>query len=72
MCVGGCRLMMSSSELGLQSGILLAVPIPASQAASGSQLEAAIQTALAEAERKGIAGREITPYILSRHSIIRP
>jgi pseudouridine-5'-phosphate glycosidase len=64
--------MMSSTELGLQSGILLAVPIPASEAASGGQLEAAIQTALAEADKKGIAGREITPYILSRHSIISP
>jgi pseudouridine-5'-phosphate glycosidase len=64
--------MMSSTELGLQSGILLAVPIPASEAASGGQLEAAIQAALAEADKKGIAGREITPYILSRHSIISP
>jgi pseudouridine-5'-phosphate glycosidase len=64
------RLLMSSTELGLQSGILLAVPIPSSEAASGGQLEAAIQTALAEADKKGIAGREITPYILSRHSFI--
>jgi pseudouridine-5'-phosphate glycosidase len=61
------RLLESSHELGLQSGILLAVPIPASQAAAGGLLAAAIQTSLEEADRKGIAGRDVTPYILSRY-----
>ena len=61
-----CRLMLSSQELGLQSGILLAVPIPAAEAASGALLAAAKQTALAEAEAKGVTGRDVTPYLLSR------
>jgi pseudouridine-5'-phosphate glycosidase len=62
--------MVSSEALCLESGILLAVPIPASEAASGALLAAAIDTALAEAQSKGIAGRNVTPYILARYAII--
>lgn len=39
----------SSLSLGLQSGVLLAVPIPEEHSASGQQVEEAIQTALEEA-----------------------
>jgi hypothetical protein len=40
------------------------VPNPADS--SGSRIDAAIQTALHEAEEKGISGRDITPYLLGR------
>lgn len=39
----------SSLSLGLQSGVLLAVPIPEEHAASGQQIEDAIKVAVAEA-----------------------
>ncbi|KAM8892240.1 uncharacterized protein AB9W97_012353 isoform 2-T2 [Spinachia spinachia] len=51
-------------SLDVQSGVLLAVPIPEEQAAAGQLIEAAIQAALSEASAKGITGRDVTPFIL--------
>lgn len=39
----------STHSLGLQSGVLLAVPIPDEHAAAGQQIEDAIQAAVTEA-----------------------
>ena len=39
----------STLSLGLQSGLLLAVPIPDEHAAVGQEIEGAIQVAVAEA-----------------------
>uniref|UniRef100_A0A672SDZ3 Zgc:136858 n=1 Tax=Sinocyclocheilus grahami TaxID=75366 RepID=A0A672SDZ3_SINGR len=52
-------LVASTLSLGLQSGLLLAVPIPEEHAATGQQIEDAIQTAVTEA-------RDVTPFILQR------
>ena len=43
-----------------------AVPVPEEQAAAGSRLEEATQTALREAAKRGIAGHEVTPFLLRR------
>ncbi|XP_051976137.1 uncharacterized protein zgc:136858 [Xyrauchen texanus] len=51
-------------SLGLQSGLLLAVPIPEEHAATGQQIEDAIHIAVSEASLKGITGRDVTPFIL--------
>ncbi|XP_067292690.1 uncharacterized protein zgc:136858 [Pseudorasbora parva] len=61
-------LIASTLSLGLQSGILLAVPIPEEHAAAGQQIEHAIQTAVTEAGSKGVTGRDVTPFILQRVS----
>ncbi|TNN71704.1 CCR4-NOT transcription complex subunit 4 [Liparis tanakae] len=58
------RLIASALSLGLQSGVLLAVPIPEEHAAAGQLIEEAIQAAVAEARAKGITGRDVTPFIL--------
>ncbi|XP_012697910.2 pseudouridine-metabolizing bifunctional protein C1861.05 [Clupea harengus] len=58
------ELIASALALGLQSGVLLAVPIPEGHAAAGKEIEDAIQTALAEASSRGITGRDVTPFIL--------
>ncbi|KAM9352022.1 uncharacterized protein ABDE67_006881 [Symphorus nematophorus] len=60
------KLIASTLSLGLQSGVLLAVPIPEEHAAAGQQIEEAIQAAVTEARAKGIAGRDVTPYILQK------
>ncbi|XP_073328224.1 uncharacterized protein [Pagrus major] len=60
------KLIASTLSLGLQSGVLLAVPIPEEQAATGQQIEEAIQTAVTEASAKGITGRDVTPFILQK------
>uniref|UniRef100_A0A671VAZ0 Zgc:136858 n=1 Tax=Sparus aurata TaxID=8175 RepID=A0A671VAZ0_SPAAU len=60
------KLIASTLSLGLQSGVLFAVPIPEEQAAAGQQIEEAIQTAVTEASVKGITGRDVTPFILQK------
>ncbi|XP_040018652.2 uncharacterized protein LOC120809115 [Gasterosteus aculeatus] len=57
-------LIASALSLDLQSGVLLAVPIPEEHAAAGQLTEEAIQAALSEASAKGITGRDVTPFIL--------
>ncbi|KAM7002203.1 uncharacterized protein LKV04_003512 [Tautogolabrus adspersus] len=60
------KLILSTLSLGLQSGVLIAVPIPEEHAAAGQQIEEAIQTAVTEASVRGIRGRDVTPFILQK------
>ncbi|XP_027128831.1 pseudouridine-metabolizing bifunctional protein C1861.05 [Larimichthys crocea] len=60
------ELIASTLSLGLQSGILLAVPIPGEHAAVGQEIEEAILAAVTEASAKGITGRDVTPFILQK------
>ncbi|XP_035521703.1 pseudouridine-metabolizing bifunctional protein C1861.05 [Morone saxatilis] len=60
------KLIASTLSLGLQSGVLLAVPIPEEYAAAGQHIEEAIQAAVTEASGKGITGRDVTPFILQK------
>ncbi|KAM3609143.1 uncharacterized protein V6R79_010192 [Siganus canaliculatus] len=60
------KLIASTLSLGLQSGVLLAVPIPEEHAAAGQQIEEAIQAAVTEASTKGVTGRDVTPFILQK------
>jgi pseudouridine-5'-phosphate glycosidase len=53
-------------KVGLQSGILIGVPIPSQDAAMADAVESAIQTSLMETKVKHITGAEVTPYILMR------
>ncbi|XP_061494776.1 uncharacterized protein LOC133390349 isoform X2 [Rhineura floridana] len=55
-----------SLTLQLGSGVLIAVPCPEDQAASGHLIEEAIQQALSEAREQGITGKELTPFLLQR------
>lgn len=50
----------------LGSGMVVAVPIPAEDAALGRSLQGAIDAALREAEGSGVAGAGITPFVLER------
>ena len=54
------------SELELQGGIVVAVPVPASQAMERATIDSAIETALAEASDRDITGKAVTPFLLSR------
>jgi pseudouridine-5'-phosphate glycosidase len=53
-------------EMGLETGMLIAVPPPASLALPGDEMEQAVETALAEAEAGGVSGKDLTPFLLSR------
>ena len=54
--------------LGIEGGALVVVPVPAELELDMATGESAIETALAEAEQKGIRGRSITPFLLERVS----
>ncbi len=51
-------------RMGWEGGMLLAVPIPAEQALDEQITREAVRYALAELERRGIAGKDATPFLL--------
>jgi len=53
-------------DLGLSSGVLIANPIPAEDEFAGAVISGAIETALSEADNKGITGAAVTPFLLDR------
>lgn len=53
-------------QAGVQSAILVANPVPEETALDYDEVEAIIQQALRDAEKKGIHGAATTPYLLSR------
>ncbi|MCP4213633.1 MAG: pseudouridine-5'-phosphate glycosidase [bacterium] len=53
-------------EMGLEGGVLIANPIPESESASPQSIRQATETALQEAEKKGVKGKEITPFLLAK------
>ncbi|KAK3087607.1 hypothetical protein FSP39_008289 [Pinctada imbricata] len=60
------KIIASHQSLGLDSGMLIAVPITDTYTNLWEEIESNIQTALEEARENNISGREITPYVLSR------
>ena len=62
------RLFRTQRELGLQSALLVTVPVPAEYEVESALLQKVLDTSLAEAEKKKISGRELTPFLLARMS----
>jgi pseudouridine-5'-phosphate glycosidase len=60
------RVIASHHALGLQSGILIANPIPDAHALPPQPMEQRIEAVVAEAQAGGITGKEVTPYLLGR------
>jgi pseudouridine-5'-phosphate glycosidase len=52
--------------LGLEGGVLIANPIPEEYALDFDEMERVINAALAEADEKGVRGKEITPFLLAK------
>jgi pseudouridine-5'-phosphate glycosidase len=50
--------------LGQRGSLLVCVPVPTHSALGKSEVEEAIGTALKEAHKQGIRGREVTPFLL--------
>lgn len=53
-------------EAGLQSAVLVANPLPETEAISRSEMEPYIDQANREAREKGIHSKELTPFLLQR------
>jgi pseudouridine-5'-phosphate glycosidase len=53
-------------DLGIESALLVTVPVPAEAELPIDNLERILDESLAAAEREHIGGRELTPFLLSR------
>jgi pseudouridine-5'-phosphate glycosidase len=55
-------------ELHLEGATLVTVPVPEAAEVKADELQQVLDEALSEAARENIAGRELTPFLLSRMS----
>jgi pseudouridine-5'-phosphate glycosidase len=60
--LGAARIV--KEQLARGGGILIAIPVPAEVALERDQVEEALKRAIADAERDGVRGAELTPYLL--------
>ena len=60
------QLIKTKDELGLRGGMLIACPIPAEDESPFDRMDVVIKEALKECEEKGIKGKRITPFLLSK------
>ena len=59
------KLFHTKNELGINSALLVTVPVPQEYEVAAGVLQSALNEALAEAEMRAIGGREVTPFLLS-------
>ena len=59
-------LIRTKDQLGLRGGILIACPIPVEDEIAFDKMDVVIKKALRECEEKGIKGKRITPFLLSK------
>ncbi|HYN84648.1 MAG TPA: pseudouridine-5'-phosphate glycosidase [Pyrinomonadaceae bacterium] len=60
------RLFAARRALRLEGALLVTVPVPAESEVDGALVEEVLGEALKEAESVGVAGRELTPFLLAR------
>ena len=60
------RILHAKWRLGLKGGVVLANPIPETDALDATEMEAVISQALKDADSGGIAGKAVTPFLLGR------
>ena len=53
-------------DLGMESALLVTVPVPAEAEVDGDLLKRVLDDSLADAERKKIIGKALTPFLLAR------
>ena len=56
----------SKWSLGLDGGVIIANPIPDQYSMPPEQMNQAVETALREADARGIKGKEVTPFLLDK------
>ncbi|HLM39995.1 MAG TPA: pseudouridine-5'-phosphate glycosidase [Microvirga sp.] len=58
-------LIRAKEALGLGGGILVANPVPSSDEITAEEMKGFIDEAIAEAGRRGVVGKAVTPFLLS-------
>lgn len=59
-------------DMGQTNGVVIANPIPAKFEIPAPEIEAALETALQDADKAGLRGKPVTPYLLQRLRDILP
>lgn len=59
-------MMRAKWELGLEGAVSVANPVPVEDEIPQPEIERTIRQALADAEARGVRGKDITPYLLGR------
>ncbi len=52
-------------DIGLDGGLVIAVPIPEEHALDGDEIDGVIEDAINEMQRQGITGKDTTPFLLA-------
>ena len=60
------RIIKTSADLGLKGGLLIGNPCPEEFAQDFSEMEKVIDRALEDAEKAGVRGKAITPFLLAK------
>lgn len=60
------KILKTQHDLGLHGGILVTNPIPEQYSMDADAINAVIDQAIAEAQEKGIHGKETTPFLLAK------
>jgi pseudouridylate synthase len=60
------RMAQAQRDLGMSSALIVGVPVPAADEIPAEDIEGSIAEALTEADRQGITGAAVTPFLLSR------
>jgi pseudouridine-5'-phosphate glycosidase len=60
------RIYRAQRELGIESALLVVVPVPAQFEVPAEELQIVLTTALEDAEWKGVVGPALTPFLLSQ------
>jgi pseudouridine-5'-phosphate glycosidase len=64
------RFCATRRAMGVEGGVLVVNPIPEAHAVPMDEMERTIQVALDEAERAGVSGKDITPFLLDRVRVL--
>lgn len=60
------RFIRTKWQLGLEGGVVVSNPVPEDAAMKGEEIDAIIAQALGEADRQGVKGKLVTPFLLAR------
>jgi pseudouridine-5'-phosphate glycosidase len=58
--------MQAKWDIGLQGGMIVAVPIPEEHGLDSIEIGAVIDAAIEEMQRQGVTGKDTTPFLLAR------
>ena len=65
-----CEIVRARNDLGLHGSVVLAVPVPEEHSVDEELLEQSLADSIVRADEEGVAGKELTPFLLRELSRI--